>query len=355
MPAKSSSSKNTSSSSVSKVEPAATVSQSTNEPQKKSRKGCWIVATIGCALIVLIIGVIVAFFVLAASLSGDWSGSVSEEVLKQGSGGKIAVIRVEGVITESASEDLFSTPGATTEVINNEIDKALQDDDVEGIILKISSPGGEAVASDLVYRKVMEARKEKKVVSWMSVMGASGAYMVASGSDEIVAHPGCMTGSIGVIMQFINYDELYDKIGVEVKTFKTGEFKDDSEIFDDDPNGEAEQIFETMLDEAYDSFITAIVEGRDMDRSTVENLADGRIYTGQQAYENGLVDKVGDMDDAVKSMEELLGEKDLEIVEYSTGGFWNSFYEYQQVLLKKLNAVPTGPEYGLRSYYLLDL
>lgn len=330
------------------------VKNSAQSPSKKTNRGCWIIAGIGCGLMVLIIGGIFSLFVFFAAISSDLGGTVGEDVLYEGSGGKIAVISLDGIISESESSNLFAVVGASTDSINNQIDKALADDEVAGILIKMNSPGGEAVASDLIYRKVMDAREEKKIVTWMSGMGASGGYMVAAGSDKIVAHPGCLTGSIGVILQLSNIDELYEKVGIQTRTFKSGEFKDDEGLFDEDEDGEVDGIFEDLIDESYDDFVNAIVEGRGMDKDKVIELADGRIYTGRQAYENGLVDEIGDMDDAIEVMEELVGKKNLSIVEYSSDGFWSSFYEYQSLLLDKVNLIPETTNYGVGMYYLLD-
>lgn len=323
-------------------------------PAKKTNRGCWIVAGIGCGLIVLFLGGLFALFILFVTAGSDLGGTVGEDVLYEGTGGKIAVISLDGIISESESSDVFSVTGISMEDINNQIDKALADDEVEGILIKMNSPGGEAVASDLIYNKVMEAREEKKIVTWMSGMGASGGYLVAAGSDKIVAHPGCLTGSIGVILQLSNMDDLYEKVGIQVKTFKSGEFKDDEGVFDEDEGGEADRIFQDLISESYDDFVNAIVAGREMDKTKVIELADGRIYTGRQAYENGLVDEVGYMDDAIDVMEELVGKGDLSVVEYSTGGFWSSFYEYQSLLIDKVNLIPEKTNYDVGMYYLLD-
>ena len=179
--------------------------------------------------------------------------------------------------------------------------------------------------------------------------------MIAVGSDKIVAHPGAITGSIGVILEVTNLDGLYEKLGIESRIFKSGEFKDQSGVFDSDPDGEADRIMQGIVDEAYEDFVSVIVEQREMDETTVRELSDGRVYTGLQAEENGLIDSTGDMDDAVDVLEVLIGDTGLSIVEYTEGGFWSSFYEYQQVFLDKFGLLPIDDSIGLRSYYLLDV
>ena len=211
------------------------------------------------------------------------------------------------------------------------------------------------VASDLIYQEVLEVRDVKPVVTWMSGMGASGGYLVASASDQILAHPATITGSIGVVLELTDLEGLYNKLGIESRIFKSGEFKDMSGVFDEDPNGEADAIMQGLVDESYEDFVLAIVSSRGMEESLVRELADGRVYSGAQAVENGLVDGVGDMDDAVAVAEELVGRGDLSIVEYSTGGFWDSFYEYERVLINKLGLFPTQETVGVTQYYLLDI
>ncbi|MEA3357777.1 MAG: signal peptide peptidase SppA, partial [Patescibacteria group bacterium] len=217
------------------------------------------------------------------------------------------------------------------------------------------SPGGEVVASDLVFRKVMEAREIKSVVSWMSGSGASGAYLIAAGSDTIVSHPSSITASIGCILELSNLEGLYEKLGIKHRVFKSGEFKDDEGIYDSDTEGEADQILQDLIDETYEDFISAIVLGRGMEESDVRAVADGRVLSGRSAQECGLVDELGDMDDAISSVEDLVGESDLTVVEYGVSGFWSSLYEYEQVFLNKFNLLPQRASYGVGLYYLLDM
>jgi protease-4 len=326
-----------------------------NQEKKKTNKGCWMIAGIGCGLGVLVIGVIVALFVLLASVGSGMGDSSFENVVREGSGGKIAVIEVDGIIAHGDSQDVFAVAGASPTSIGDKLDKALADENVKGIILKINSPGGEVVASDLIYRKVKEASSEKPVVAWMSSLGASGGYLVAVGADKIVAHPNCITGSIGTILEVSNMDELYDKLGIETRTFKSGKYKDDEGIFDNDPDGEADEIYQGLVDQSYDDFVEAVAQGRDMDKGEVKNLADGRIYSGYQAKDNGLVDEVGDMDKAVSVMEELVGEEDMQIIEYETPqSFFSGFSGYESRFMEQLGLTKER-RYSVGLYYLLEV
>lgn len=306
---------------------------------------------------ILLIGAIVAGLVLLVAAAGSGSGStVTEEMLYEGGTGKIAVIRLEGTIAEAdSSSTLFTTTYATPENINEQLDNALNDDDVKGVLLRVNSPGGEVIASDLIYRKVKEVRTVKPVVTWMSSLGASGAYMISSASDKIIAHPETFTGSIGVIMELSDITGLYEKLGIKTRTFKSGEYKDSTGVFDDDPNGVDDQIFQDLIDESYEAFILQVAEDRGMTVDEVRVLADGRIYSGTQAAANGLIDAVGYEEDAIAAIEELSGESDLTVVEYSTGGFWGELYQYEQTLLNKYGLLSRPEPLGATMYYLMDV
>lgn len=337
-------------------ESPANMSHTIVQPQKKSRVGCWIAGILGC--LGVIVGIAIMFVMLAVLVADTGStGSISENVLREGSDGKIALIRVEGTISQTGSEaSLLSSAGASTDVIIAEIDQALADDDVKAILIKMNTPGGEVVASDLAYRKVLEARSEKPVVTWISSMGASGGYYIAAGSTEIIAHPQAMVGSIGVITEVTNMAGLYEKLGIETKTYTSGEYKDlATEAFDPNSDGTVDDMFQGLVDNSYDAFVDAIAEGRDMSRSDVEELADGTIFSGDEAVSNGLIDDVGDMDDAIASAEDLAGESGLSVVEYSTGGFWSDLAIYEQTLLERMNLLPQKTTYSVGLYYLLEL
>lgn len=313
-------------------------------------------ASIGCVLGIVFLGIFIAFFMWVFGAGSNVGGSISEEVLFEGTDGKIAVIAIDGVITGGSSDSgVLTAAGTTSDRVNKELSKAVNDPSVDGILLKMNTPGGEVVASDLILDKVLEAKEEKPVVTWMSGMGASGGYLIAAGTDHIAAHPGAMTGSIGVILEVTNLEGLYEKLGIDSRIFKSGEFKDQSGVFDDDPDGEADQIIQGIVDEAYEDFLQVIVENREMDEGTIRKLADGRIYTGLQAEENGLIDSTGNMDDAIDELETLIGKTGLSVVEYSEGGFWSSFYEYEQIFLDRLGLLQINDGVGMNVYYLLDV
>jgi len=208
---------------------------------------------------------------------------------------KIALIRVEGVIIDS-----------------KEVIKALRryqgDDDIKAILLRVDSPGGAVAPSQEIYDTLKEIQSEgkKKVVTSMGTVAASGGYYIASATDMIVANPGTLTGSIGVIMELTNLEGLMRKIGVESVTIKSGKNKDIGSPFRK-MKKEERAIFQNVLDDVHSQFIEAVAEGRSLEIDTVRKLADGRIFTGRQAKTLGLVDELGSLEAAIKRAAELGG------------------------------------------------
>lgn len=335
------------------------VSSKSNQqtPVKKSNKGCII------AIILLVIGLAVmfscGFFMFTAMLGStdiSGNGSVGDEIIiKEGGENKAAVINIAGVIYGDQDLSGVSSSGLVTpSQVSVDIDRALADQSVKVIILNIESPGGEAVASDIIYKKVIEASQKKPVIAYSASIAASGGYYIAAGADEIMMHPGVITGSIGVIMQTSSFEGLYEKLGIENATFKSDRFKDNEEIFDEDPEGQLDQIYQTLVDETYDQFVKAIVDGRGMEESLVRTLGDGRIYSGKQALDNGLIDSIGYYDDLYEKAEDLSGTNNLTIVEYNHFDFFSSLFGVQSPVGKLLSK-DQDTEYGVKMYYLLSL
>ncbi|MFH1258279.1 MAG: signal peptide peptidase SppA [Elusimicrobiota bacterium] len=180
---------------------------------------------------------------------------------------------------------------------------------VKAVVLRINSPGGSVAAVQEIYKEVMELRKEKKVVvASMGDVAASGGYYIASAADKIVANPGTITGSIGVIMEFGNLAELFRKIGVNIEVIKSGKYKDISS-FSRSITEEEKLILQGLINDAYEQFVQSIVQGRKMDETKVRNLADGRIFTGSQALREGLVDSLGNFEEAIALAAQLANIK----------------------------------------------
>jgi protease-4 len=245
-----------------------------------------------------------------------------------GGGDAIALIRVEGEITEGdAAGDLFAT-GAFSRTIVKQIRRASETASVKAILLRVNSPGGGIVASDDIYREVLRAKERgKKVVVSMGTLAASGGYYISAPADRIVASPGTLTGSIGVISMFPNATELMEDIGVDVTVIKSGQFKDEGSPFR--PMTEAEiSYFQSMIDQMYDQFVDIVSRGRNMDTEAVRRIADGRVYTGQTALELGLVDEMGDLDHAVAVAAGLAGlQGKPRVVEQRGPGFFELFFQ----------------------------
>jgi protease-4 len=208
-------------------------------------------------------------------------------------GDKIAIVEIRGVITQSSG-------------IIEEIHQYLEDDGVKAIILRIDSPGGGVGPSQEIYREVMKIKSKKKVVTSMGSVAASGGYYVACASDLIVANPGTITGSIGVLMEFTNIEELFKKIGIKGVVVKSGELKDMGSPFRE-MTPEERRILQGVIDNVHEQFIQAVAEGRRLDRSKVAQIADGRILTGEQAKQLGLIDQIGNLEDAIDTTAKMVG------------------------------------------------
>ncbi len=208
---------------------------------------------------------------------------------------RIALIRVEGVIL-----DAQPTVG--------ELKKFGDSPSVKAIVLRIDSPGGGVVPSQEIYDAVKRVRNKsnKAVVASMGTVAASGGYYIACATDRIIANPGTLTGSIGVIMEMANVEGLLKKIGVEGVVIKSGRFKDIGsplrKMSDED-----RRLLQAVMDDVHQQFIQAVAEGRSLDVAEVQSLADGRIFTGRQAKEAKLVDELGDLDDAIRLAADLAG------------------------------------------------
>jgi protease-4 len=210
-------------------------------------------------------------------------------------GDKIAVVEIKGVITQSSG-------------VIEELQQYLEDDGVKAIILRIDSPGGGVGPAQEIYREIMKIKTKKKVVTSMGSVAASGGYYIACASNLIVANPGTITGSIGVIMEFSNFEELLKKIGIKGVVLKSGEHKDIGSPFRE-MTPEEKTIMQEVLDNVHQQFIQAVADGRKLDRSKVFQIADGRIFTGEQAKNLGLVDKMGNLQDAIDITAKMVGIK----------------------------------------------
>ena len=178
---------------------------------------------------------------------------------------------------------------------------------VKAVVFRVDSPGGGVSASQEIYEEVKKTRLSgKPVVVSMGSVAASGGYYVSCGASRIVANPGTLTGSIGVIFQFLHFSELMNKIGIDASTFKTGKFKDIGSPFRKTTEDE-KKFFDQLLGDVYDQFVTVVATERKLDRKKVVMYADGRVFTGRQAFEYGFVDTLGTYEDAISIASKLGG------------------------------------------------
>jgi len=222
-------------------------------------------------------------------------------------GDAVALVRVEGTILpgEGSGPNPFNTTsGAFSTTIIDNLKKANEDDQVKAVVLVVDTPGGSVFASDEIALQI--EKMDKPIISAMGSMAASGGYYVSAPTDEIWASPHTITCSIGVIAQLLNYDELAAEYGVEAVVYKSGSFKDMGNPFRDSTEAE-DAVWQALIDEAYESFVQVVVDGRGMEDSAVREIADGRICTGKQAHNLKLVDNLGYLPDVIERAGELAG------------------------------------------------
>ncbi|WP_096202675.1 signal peptide peptidase SppA [Bacillus sp. FJAT-45350] len=255
----------------------------------------------------------------------------SEHVIEKGDPGvtgKIAVLNVNGTIQETYDAPLFmDTSSYRHRTFLSMLEHAGEDPNVEGIIIRVNSPGGGVVESAEVHDKIIEVQEEfqKPIYISMGSMAASGGYYIAAPADKIVANASTITGSLGVIFQSLNVSELADEYGIKLETIKSGPYKDimspTREMLD-----EERAILQSMLDESYDEFVRIIASGRNLSEARVRELADGRIYSGLQAKELDLIDEIGSFDDTVDLLVEEIDRGRLDVIRYETPFGFNSFF-----------------------------
>jgi len=219
-----------------------------------------------------------------------------DEDVVVGFGDKLAVVELQGEIR--SSEDIV-----------RQLKKYRNDDDVKGIVLRIESPGGGVVASHEIYEEVKKTRDlGKPIVVSMGSVAASGGYYASMGASRIVANPGTLTGSIGVISEFMRLDPMLNKIGIQPNTIKSGKFKDSGTPYRE-MTADDKQYFQNLMDEVHRQFIAIVEKERKLNHDSVIAIADGRVFTGEQAYKKHLVDTLGTYEDAIAIAARLVGIK----------------------------------------------
>lgn len=290
------------------------------------------------ALVVLACTALAVAGCINLELPGGLPRPLVEKVVYGKSGPKILMLTFEGVIQETPETTSFLgiTEEGMVARLREELDKARRDDSIRALLLRINSPGGTVTASDMIYDEIQRFKKERgvPVVAQLMGMATSGAYYIAMSADEVIAHPTTVTGSIGVIFLGVNVAGLMDKLGIENQTLVTGPYKDAGSFLRRMRPEERAQLM-SVLDDMFTRFKDVVQHGRhDLTREQIDTLADGRVYSAPQALANGLVDRLGTIEDAVEQAEQRAGLEQARVVAYHRPR------EYRQNLYTRAPMVP---------------
>ena len=328
---------------------------------------------LGCLSIFLFValcGSVLFNMVLAVTAFNRLSGTSHEEerlprfretILEPGGRGsddKIAVIPLRGLISSSLPG---SVGDSMVDDLRYALEQAREDDDVRAVVLEIDSPGGEVTASDVIYHAVVKTRARKPVVVYMDSVTASGGYYVACGGKYLIANDTTITGSIGVIIQTLNYEQLFNKVGLASVVFKSGKFKDML-------NGarpitpEEREYVQGFVMATYEKFLGIVAKERNLPADSLRNtIADGRILSGRDAHDHKLIDGLGQIEDAFGKAKELSKAPDATIVKYGPPYSISRFFralgkgaetKLEVTLPKQLMPqFESGRAYFLPSYY----
>lgn len=284
----------------------------------------------------VVLGVIFLFLIVISIFKSIFSSTMLIH------GDKIGVVRVEGVIKRSSPYLKL-------------LDSLERDKSVKAVVLRVNSPGGVVGACQEIHDKVKEIAKEKPVVVSMVSVAASGGVYISVPATKIVANPGTLTGSVGVILQAYNVKKLADKMGIKVITVKSGKYKDLLNPFREPDNGTL-SILQKLIDDSYQQFVEAVAEGRKLPVEKVKKFADGRVFTGREAKRLGLVDELGDFDKAVKMAKKLSNSPNAKVFEAKPKRSFvqKLFGERTETLLNSLSRVINGEVESFNVMYLLN-
>jgi protease-4 len=314
-------------------------------------KGVLVWAVLATVFLAFSLAVNLALFVMLVVSSGDGMGKhLGERTVFQeepiggdhGTRNKIAVIYLSGLISYSVA-GVLGEEGMVGD-IKEQLRLAGKDKDVKAIVVVVDSPGGEVTASDELYRAVRQARDKKPVVVSMASLAASGGYYVAVGGTHLMASESTITGSIGVILQTLNYRKLLDKVGLDILTIKSGKFKDLLSGSRQTTEEEV-QLVEELIMESYDQFVGIVAKERKMKVDDLKDgLADGRIFSGRQAKKDKLIDSLGYYEDAVNKAKELANIREARQIKYIAPVSLRKLLEILGKSESKTVKVQVGPE-----------
>ncbi len=267
--------------------------------------------------VVLILGTAIIFSLSSSVLSRNiLSGKFDGQ-------GNVGVVEITGVI--SSSKKAIKA-----------IKEFRKEDSIKAIIVRINSPGGGIGPSQEIYTEIMRTRTEKPIIASLGSVAASGGYYIASATHKIIANPGTVTGSIGVIVEYTNIQEVLKKIGLSAVVIKSGKFKDIGSPVREITDAEKE-FLQSFVDELHMQFVNHAAEGRGIDSEIMAKLADGRIYTGQKAVELNLIDQLGNFEDSIQLAGEIAGIEGEVIPVYPQPDKISFFRELTQSLIKDIN------------------
>jgi protease-4 len=279
-----------------------------------------------------------AIFLLIIVLS-IFRGTFKSEVIP---GEKIALLEIKGVISDSS-------------YYVKKLEDLSRDDDVKAIVLRVDSPGGVVAPCQEIYNEVKRVKEKKPVVISMGSVAASGGLYISLPATKIVANPGTITGSIGVVLQTFNFKKIADRIGLKVITIKSGKHKDLLNPFKEvDPSDIG--ILQSMIDDTYDQFVKAVSESRGIPEEEVRKIGDGRVFTGRMAKKFGLVDEIGDLNKAINIAKEISKSPKASLyrVKREKSFVEKLFGEKTEAIFNSLSSILEGNVEKVNLMYILD-
>jgi len=288
----------------------------------------------------IFLAIVILFLLIFTFLAGIGSGLLISGGSSFSSGDKVAVLRVEDVILDS-------------QIYLESIETITKDDNVKALVVRIDSPGGSVGPSQEIYSELKELGKELPIVASIGGVGASGGYYIACAAEKIYANPGAITGSIGVIAQFASYEKLLDWAKVDIEVIKSGKYKDVGSPFRE-MNEADKQYIQDLIDNVYSQFKSTVADSRHLDTKQIDKVADGKIYTGEQALNLKLIDELGTINDAISMAGDLGGiEGEPEVIYFPKKKFSLQDLLNSKLDMNILTGVPTKSRFGL--FYLVDI
>lgn len=295
----------------------------------------WIALVVAGVLLVFSLGINTVMTVLTTDFFGKFDRvmegnnlEVYETVIENGNVEKrIAHLTLDGTIQDVGSSTVWQQVTYDHQFFLGQLDTILTDETVQAVVLSVNTPGGGVTESAQIYKKLLQIKEQRQIPIYVSMgsMAASGGYYISAPADKIFANRDTITGSIGVIMQSINYQALAEKVGIKFETFKSGVHKDMLSPMRD-VTEEERAMMQEMINESYEEFVDIIEKGRNMSEADVKKVADGRILGGTKALEAGLIDEIGDEEATIAALRADYDLEDATLFEYTSDvGGWQSY------------------------------